>query len=337
MLREKISLKVTPAAGGSYHCDLLTQLARAEYLEFKKVVAALGGRWDGRKKTHVFPDDPTEGFDRWVRTGHLPPKNPTAFFPTPKDLADELAGWLLRDRWSDGWADVLPPPRILEPSAGDGALARAIRDRTELAELHCIELDAKNRRRLAEEGFDTIAEDFLEVELKSYDMILMNPPFNGGEWMRHVEKAMGLLKPNGVMVGVAPAGLLFRADAADLRNRIASSALGAWEREEKKFGDAAVSVVTFRFGPARLSDEEARHFIALAIENDRRFDRFLNSPASASSRAVFGLELDAAIGRHIQKCGGCVRWTAEDREWAIEEYFPSPSKELENPLQLSLF
>lgn len=92
---------------------------------------------------------------------------------------------------------------ILEPSAGDGAIARAIREKWEKATLHCIEINYTLRHYLEDQGFNVVQEDFLAAPLdEMYDLIFMNPPFEKGQDMVHVRKAYSCLKVGGDLVSI---------------------------------------------------------------------------------------------------------------------------------------
>jgi 16S rRNA G1207 methylase RsmC len=55
--------------------------------------------------------------------------------------------------------------------------------------------------------------DFLGIQPDaSYDRVVMNPPFAGQDDIRHVMHAFSFLKPNGRLVAIMSAGVLFRAN-----------------------------------------------------------------------------------------------------------------------------
>jgi hypothetical protein len=105
------------------------------------------------------------------------------------------------------WAGILPGDRVLEPSAGHGAIARwfpdkndrtAIEPSLELASRLALATDAKliNERF---ENHDTI---------NKYDAIVMNPPFGvGGKTaIEHLDKAFRHLTDGGRIVALIPEG-----------------------------------------------------------------------------------------------------------------------------------
>src|ERR671925_807732 len=64
------------------------QVAPTLYTEVNEVLTRLGGKWKGgRTKAHVFQEDPTLLIEYVLSSAVMPPKNPEAFFPTPKEVA----------------------------------------------------------------------------------------------------------------------------------------------------------------------------------------------------------------------------------------------------------
>ena len=81
-------------------------------------------------------------------------------------------------------ADVRETDRILEPSAGTGAILQAIRDAVPRAKCDAVELHAGLARHL-QAHFPEVriwCGDFLEYHPeRRYTRIIMNPPFNRGD------------------------------------------------------------------------------------------------------------------------------------------------------------
>jgi len=130
------------------------------------------------------------------------------FFPTPEPLAQEAARRL---------ALCVPErPRILEPSAGLGALVDAFKSRQPSAYIHAIEARADCCSFLREwsRADDVTNRDFLEVLPGGlYDGIIMNPPFErlagvGYQAPAHIRHALHWLKAGGTLVAIVPAGFL---------------------------------------------------------------------------------------------------------------------------------
>lgn len=115
---------------------------------------------------------------------------------TPAPLAQRIAEWSL--------APLQVYQTVLEPSAGIGALALAIRAasrRVAIDSPMCVDIDPENCVRLRAHGFTTLCADFLELqpegfgdpdvcELPRFDLAVMNPPFEGGQTERHIMHAL---------------------------------------------------------------------------------------------------------------------------------------------------
>ncbi|UNT11595.1 phospholipase D-like domain-containing protein [Klebsiella pneumoniae] len=102
-------------------------------------------------------------------------------------------------------ADVRETDRILEPSAGTGAILQAIRDAVPRAKCDAVELHAGLARHL-QAHFPEVriwCGDFLEYHPeRRYTRIIMNPPFNRGDDIRHIRRALTLLEPGGILTGI---------------------------------------------------------------------------------------------------------------------------------------
>ena len=113
------------------------------------------------------------------------------FYSTPLELAEKLVGYVkLIDHHST----------ILEPSAGEGALLDALKRHDSYyfnkEYVHCVEINPKRTAILKGNGYNVIWDDFLTFNPPlSYDVILMNPPFNEGS--KHLLKALSVCAPGG--------------------------------------------------------------------------------------------------------------------------------------------
>ncbi len=123
------------------------------------------------------------------------------FFPTPKPVVDRMLDE----------AQVKPGMSVLEPSAGKGDIADAARDRG--AKVTAVETHPDLRSILEAKGHELGGRDFLEHKGQTYDRIVMNPPFERGQDIDHVQHAYDLLKPGGRVVSLMSEGPFFRDDA----------------------------------------------------------------------------------------------------------------------------
>jgi predicted RNA methylase len=222
------------------HVLLPQQLARPLYLEVNKVLEAIGGAWNRRARAHVFSIDPTDALEQVVVDGaFLDVKKELNFFETPSPLARELVAL----------AAIAPRHRILEPSAGRGRIARAIREAHPDCALDICEIHDEFRRSLASE-FTLVADDFLAYrpdEDSLYDRIVMNPPFSRQRDIAHVSHAWECLAPGGHLVAVMAAGVEFRQNATARAFRELVDQHGAVERlPEGTFAESGTNVCTVR-------------------------------------------------------------------------------------------
>jgi type I restriction-modification system DNA methylase subunit len=177
------------------------RLDRPLYEEVNKILEALGGKWNRKVRGHVFEGDPLEKLAHALVTGEaLDVKKTYEIFETPPAVAD-----LLIDR-----ASIQPGMRVLEPSAGRGALADRVREVCPDCTLHVVEPERANRMVLKDKGHRLVGADFLRFKKGRYDRIVMNPPFARQRDIDHVKHAFRLLKPGGRLVSVMSAGVKFR-------------------------------------------------------------------------------------------------------------------------------
>lgn len=189
------------------------------YASVNDAIEAIGGKWNRKARAHVFDDDPGPLVDGLLTSGVKPPKNPDAFFPTPRAVVDVMLNLASLENFS-----TIDSPHVLEPSAGDGAIVDVIRARYPHVTLHCIEKHERRAVGLSNAGHLHVwNSDFLhwdaeaESGITDYDAVLMNPPFtverDPVEWMEHVYAAHALLAPrHGVLIAVVPSGFATRTD-----------------------------------------------------------------------------------------------------------------------------
>ena len=171
------------------------------YAGVKKIAELLGGKWvGGRTQAIVFKGKDAEQVVHSARVvgGVTNHKKVAQAFMTPDPLADKLAALL----------DVGPCHRILEPSAGEGALIRAVIRRTGgHPEFDVLDIQDDLRSMLSViKNVNVVGRDFMEYGDHSdemcYDRIIMNPPFRKNQDILHVSRAYAMLKPGGRLVAV---------------------------------------------------------------------------------------------------------------------------------------
>lgn len=109
---------------------------------------------------------------------------------TPPALSQRIVHWALKPFGDCN--DVLTKLRVLEPSAGRGALASALRPH--VRSVTCVEIDPVNVEYLASHGFSVYQEDFLDFDVddRRFSLAVMNPPFEDGQAEQHVLHALAL-------------------------------------------------------------------------------------------------------------------------------------------------
>lgn len=128
--------------------------------------------------------------------------NNSDFFPTPKSLVNKMLQSI----------DFRLINSVLEPSGGKGDLLEGVKDKFKYSryssynsqkeanyDIDTIELDENLRHVLKGKGYRVVHNDFLTYNsLKSYDLIVMNPPFSEGD--KHLLKAIELQQNGGKIV-----------------------------------------------------------------------------------------------------------------------------------------
>ncbi|AVS68124.1 hypothetical protein C8245_22875 [Paracidovorax avenae] len=157
------------------------------------------------------------------------------FFPTPSVVTENAVDA----------ADIQPGMDVLEPSAGMGHIADYIREQTGI-EPDVVELSGKRRELLEAKGYNLVGSDFLELDGKQYDRIVMNPPFSDGRDIQHVRHAFGMLKPGGRLVAIMSEGAFFQSNKRAAAFREWLDTLGATNEKlpDGAFMDSSLPVNT---------------------------------------------------------------------------------------------
>jgi predicted RNA methylase len=179
------------------------RLSRPDYVAVNRVLEAAGGSWSRRERAHVFAGDAGEILAGLLGAGTVERPADNGWFPTP----DAVAALVLDA------ADLAPGLAVLEPSAGEGALAGPAAAAG--CAVDCVEQDKGRALKVLDSGYAravTIA-DFLNVPPNPvYDRVIMNPPFAKRADVDHVTHAAKFLRPGGLLVAVMGAGVTFRSD-----------------------------------------------------------------------------------------------------------------------------
>lgn len=203
---------------------VMPQTDRATYLKVKKALEAIGGKWNKKAQATVFEDEDAETAVReaCVTGVYVDRKKEFDFWETPAALADRLTAS----------ADLFDGCVVLEPSAGTGAILRAVRRAEEdcgftVGVVIAVELDEKHadtiESTLPEDSILVCPCDFV-VPMPNgpsftVDRVLMNPPFSRLQDCEHVRRGFDYLKPGGTLVSIMSPAFQFHSSrkALDFR------------------------------------------------------------------------------------------------------------------------
>ena len=178
-------------------------LDRKLYLEVANSLNLIGGKWKGGKICgFIFSNDPTELLKKIQDGNKINLKKEFQFFETPEELANNIVQL----------AELNNNCSILEPSAGQGAIIKAIQQVVNIP-IDCFELMDINRHVLEKiNNVRIIGSDFLQfadsvIKNKNrftlYDRIVANPPFCKNQDIDHIYGMYNCLKEKGVLVSIS--------------------------------------------------------------------------------------------------------------------------------------
>jgi predicted RNA methylase len=218
---------------------LVGHLDRKLYERTNKVLEAGGGKWNKKAKAHLFDGGAAEAMEQIIQTGEVTLvrtiQQDYGYFPTPAPVVARLIEL----------AELEPGLAVLEPSAGQGAIANRLWDSK--VSVNCWELLPKNAAVLREAGHRVVEGDFLTVPPEPvYDRVVMNPPFAKQADIHHVNHALKFLKPGGRLVSVMSAGVVFRDNklTTDFRDMVAARGGSIEALEEGAFKASGTMVRT---------------------------------------------------------------------------------------------
>lgn len=138
------------------------------------------------------------------------------FYPTPRKVIDEVIRRELYD---------LNGKKMLEPSCGEGAMMEALREAFPSAHLLGIEVHGERAETARAKGFNVVCKNFLATAPHpAFDLVLMNPPFYGTHWRKHLDHAIKFLRPapedrrwdRGQVISILPATAWYDGHLDDL-------------------------------------------------------------------------------------------------------------------------
>lgn len=160
----------------------------------------------------TLPDSPEEAAK--ARPGTEVAKN-LAYYPTPPEIVERILSRLSIPRGAE----------ILEPQCGCGRFLDGLRKVAPGARATGVEVHGGRASECRAKGHHVLTANFLQVAPDPrFDLVVMNPPFNGREWRKHLDHARRFLKPHrdgdgyggGVLVSILPASAYYDGHLDDI-------------------------------------------------------------------------------------------------------------------------
>lgn len=214
------------------------QFNKKSYLEAKKWIEEAGGSWQGGKvQGFTFPFDAKRVFSILHAGKRCNLQQEFQFFETPASVAD----WIVM--LSGG---ISSEDTILEPSAGRGAIIKAIHRACPNVVVDCFELMPENKEFLTALSNVNIIGDTFKETVKKYTKIIANPPFAGNQDIKHVKLMYNCLSENGVLVAITSRHWLFAEEkiCKDFRQWLKSVNGQQFEIEGGEFKESGTTIAT---------------------------------------------------------------------------------------------
>lgn len=259
------------------------ELDKTVYLEVKKHLELIGGKWkSGKTQAFVFEEDPTELLAAQANGDGRDLKREYQFFATPEPLAKRMASLI---------PAIRPGMKVLEPSAGDGALIKAIHQYHDKAiVVDCFEPMEVNRLKLSKlKNVNLLGEDFMTADLAGqYDVIIANPPFTKNQDIDHIRKMYECLKTNGKLVVIASKSWTFGTQKKQVAFRQWMEDLDAFQEELEPgvFGESGTQVATMLLAIDKLEEAESDSLPGKSLEQ-----ALAELPASSQNVVVVDMKL----------------------------------------------
>lgn len=229
------------------HCTLednvlklpLVQFNKKSYAEAKKWIEEAGGSWQGGKvQGFTFPFNADRVFSILHEGKRCNLQQEFQFFATPAEVADwlvMLAGGVHEDE------------KVLEPSAGTGAIIDAIHRSCPDVIVDCYELMPENKEILSKkDNIRILGDDFTKCDVAQYDKIIANPPFSKNQDIRHVRRMYECLNPGGVLAAITGPHWEFgsESECKDFRQWLEDNGGKKFEIEEGTFKESGTGTKT---------------------------------------------------------------------------------------------
>lgn len=216
------------------------QFNKKSYAEAKKWIEEAGGSWQGGKvQGFTFPFNPERVFAILNEGKRCNLAQDFQFFETPPDVAD----WLVMLA-----GGIHEHDKVLEPSAGRGALVKAIHRSSPDVVVDCYEMMPENKELLSGlGGINIIGDDFTKSTIgKKYTKIIANPPFSGNQDIRHVRMMYDMLEPGGTLASITSAHWEFAEEKTcrDFRQWLEDVGGAKYEIESGAFKESGTGIRT---------------------------------------------------------------------------------------------
>lgn len=117
------------------------------------------------------------------------------YYPTPKAAAETLIEQ----------ARLWKAESVLEPSCGCGRLLDEIRLKDGNIKTFGVEVDYNRAQEAKNKGHSVQVANFLKLSpQETFDRVIMNPPFAGKHYVKHIDHAYKFLKTGGRLVSILP-------------------------------------------------------------------------------------------------------------------------------------
>lgn len=215
------------------------QFNKKSYAEAKKWIEEAGGSWQGGKvQGFTFPFNAERVFSILREGKRCNLQQDFQFFATPPEVADwlvMLAGGVHEDE------------KVLEPSAGTGAIIDAIHRSCPDVIVDCYELMPENKEILSKkDNIRILGDDFTKCDIAQYDKIIANPPFSKNQDIRHVRRMYECLNPGGVLAAITGPHWEFgsESECKDFRQWLEDNGGKKFEIEEGTFKESGTGTKT---------------------------------------------------------------------------------------------
>ena len=137
--------------------------------------------------------------------------------------------------------------KVLEPSAGTGAIIDAIHRSCPDVIVDCYELMPENKEILSKkDNIRILGDDFTKCDVAQYDKIIANPPFSKNQDIRHVRRMYECLNSGGVLAAITGPHWEFgsESECKDFRKWLDDNGGKKFEIEEGAFKESGTGTKT---------------------------------------------------------------------------------------------